>query len=120
MLIVVTIIAFMAALAMPHLSGMSKANSMTAATQQLNAAVSLARQYAISRRSTVYLVFDAPSAFTGPAPQTAVSTYNSLALHQYTAYAIVSPRSVGDQPGRPNPQYLTEWKALPDGVFFPP
>jgi prepilin-type N-terminal cleavage/methylation domain-containing protein len=119
MLVVVTIIGFLAALAMPHLVGITQSNSMTAATQQLSAAVSLARQTAISTRSTVYIVFDTPSAYTGIPPQTGLNTYNTLALHQYAAYALVSPRSVGDQPGRPNPQYLTEWKILPDGVFFP-
>jgi len=120
MLIVVTIIGFLAAVALPHLSGMSKANSMTAAAQQMSAAVSLAKQMAVSRRSTVYLVFVSPNAFAGPAPTNNLTAYSNLWSHQYTAYALVSPRSVGDQPGRPNPQYLTDWKALPDGVFIPP
>lgn len=120
MLIVVTIIGFLAAMAMPHLSGMSKANSMTAAAQQMTGAVNLARRMAVSHRSTVFLAFVSPQAFTGPLPPNNLTTYSNLMLAQYTAYALVSPRSVGDQPGRPNPQYLTEWKALPAGVFIPP
>jgi type II secretory pathway pseudopilin PulG len=121
MLIVVGIIGFLAALALPHLTGMTQANSMTAAAQQMSAAVSLARQMAVSRRSTVYLVFDSPSAFAPPysTPVNNLNTWSNLQTHEYTAYTLVSPRSVGDQPGRPNPQYLTEWKTLPAGVFIP-
>jgi hypothetical protein len=37
----------------------------------------------------------------------------------YTSYALVSRRTVGDQPGRERPQYLTEWKRLPAGVAIP-
>ena len=47
-------------------------------------------------------------------------SYNNLLAHQYGAYALASLRSVGDQPGQANPQYLTEWKPLPDGVFIAP
>jgi type II secretory pathway pseudopilin PulG len=119
MLVVVTIIGLLAALAMPHLAGMNKANSMTAATQQLGAVTALARQLALKNRSPVYLVFVSPGAFAGSAPTNNVAAYNNLAAHQYSAYALVSQRTVGDQPGRPNPQYLTDWKTLPDGVFFP-
>jgi prepilin-type N-terminal cleavage/methylation domain-containing protein len=122
LLVVVAIIGFLAALAMPALSGMNKSNSMTAATQQLAASVSLARQLALRNRSTVYMVFVSPGAFpaTPPAlPPNGAAAYNNLQTHQYSAYALASLRSVGDQPGRPNPQYLTAWKTLPDGVFIP-
>ena len=123
MLVVITIIGFMAALALPHLPGMTRANSMTAAVQQLMADCALARQLAMSHRSTVYMVFVPPySSSFWPAvpPANQQGSYNNLLAHQYGAYALVSLRSVGDQPGQANPQYLTEWKPLPDGVFIAP
>jgi len=119
MLVVVAIIGLLAALAMPALSGMNKSNSMTVATQQLTAATSLARQLALKNRSTVYLVFVSPGAFTGSPPTNNLTAYTNLQSYQYTAYALMSLRTVGDQPGRPNPQYLTAWKTLPSGVFIP-
>jgi hypothetical protein len=122
MLVVITIIGLMAAIALPHLPGMTKANTMTTALQQMLADCALARQLAMSHRSTVYMVFVPPySPTTWPAPPVTEGTsYSNLLAHQYGAYALVSLRSVGDQPGRPYPQYLTEWRALPAGVFIAP
>jgi hypothetical protein len=121
MLVVITIIGFMAALALPHLPGMTRANTMTAAIQQLMADCALARQLAMSHRSTVYMVFVPPySSWPVIPPANQQGSYNNLLAHQYGAYALVSLRSVGDQPGQANPQYLTEWKPLPDGVFIAP
>jgi len=120
MLVVLTIIGFLAALALPHLPGMTRANSMTAAVQQLLSDCALARQLAMSHRSPVYMVFVPPYALWPGAPVNEQGSYTNLLTHQYSAYALVSLRSVGDQPGQANPQYLTEWKPLPDGVFIAP
>jgi len=120
MLVVITIIGFLAAVAVPHLPGMTRANSMTTAVQQLLGDCALARQLAMSHRSTVYMVFVPPYSAAVSRPLNETNSYNSLLAHQYGAYALVSLRSVGDQPGRPHPQYLTEWKALPEGVFVAP
>jgi prepilin-type N-terminal cleavage/methylation domain-containing protein len=120
MLVVVTIIGFMAALALPHLSGMTKANSMTTALQQLLNDCALGRQLAMSRRTTVYMVFVPPISAAFGSPTNDLNSYSNLLTHQYGAYALVSLRSVGDQPGQSFPQYLTEWKPLPDGVFIAP
>jgi prepilin-type N-terminal cleavage/methylation domain-containing protein len=121
MLIVVTIIGFLAALALPHLPGMTRANAMSTGLQQLTSDCALARQLAMTHRSPVYMVFAPPySAAYGAMPVNETNGYNNLLAHQYGAYALVSLRSVGDQPGRANPQYLTEWKPLPDGVFIAP
>ena len=38
----------------------------------------------------------------------------------YSGYAIYAKRTVGSQPGSSTPQYLTDWKSLPDGVLFDP
>jgi type II secretory pathway pseudopilin PulG len=122
MLVVITIIGLMAAIALPHLPGMTKANTMTTALQQMLADCALARQLAMSHRSTVYMVFVppySPASWPGP-PATEGNSYSNLLAHQYGAYALVSLRSVGDQPGRPYPQYLTEWRTLPAGVFVAP
>jgi len=39
---------------------------------------------------------------------------------QFSGYAIMSMRSVGDQPGQSHPNYLTEWKRLPAGMLIAP
>lgn len=39
---------------------------------------------------------------------------------QYGGYALISSRTVGDQPGQSTLRYLTEWKPLPDGMLIPP
>jgi type II secretory pathway pseudopilin PulG len=119
MLVVVTIIGFLAAMAIPHLTGMTSANSMNLATQQMLSDVGLARQLAISHRTTVYMVFASPSLAALSQPNNEVTAYTNVLSHQYSAYALVSLSSVGDQPGAHYPQYLTPWKTLPQGVFIP-
>jgi prepilin-type N-terminal cleavage/methylation domain-containing protein len=122
MLVVVTIIGLMAAIALPHLPGMQRANSMTTGVQQMLADCALARQLAMSHRTTVYMVFvpPYPSPCWSGGPSDEPNSYTNLLAHQYSAYALVSLRSVGDQPGQANAQYLSEWKALPDGVIVAP
>jgi hypothetical protein len=111
----------LAALALPHLPGMTQANSMTVAVQQLQSDCALARQLAMLHRSPVYMIFLPPySSWSQYPPVNDQGSYNNLLSHQYSAYALVSLRTVGDQPGQANPQYLTEWKTLPDGVFIAP
>jgi prepilin-type N-terminal cleavage/methylation domain-containing protein len=124
MLLVITIIGLLAALAIPHLSGFGKSNSMTSATRQLLDDVSLARQKALANRTTVYMVFLAPGfwagtndlAFQSLNPQ-GIKEINDLLTGQLTSYALVCLRSVGDQPGRSYARYLSAWKHLPEGVF---
>ena len=36
----------------------------------------------------------------------------------HTSYALLAKRSVGDQPGRESPRFITEWRRLPEGVFI--
>src|SRR5688572_16235071 len=60
MLLVITIIAIMAGLGLPHLKGWGDANTMTAATRQLTDDLAFARLKAISTRSPVYVVFVSP------------------------------------------------------------
>jgi prepilin-type N-terminal cleavage/methylation domain-containing protein len=121
LLIVIGIIGFMAALALPHLSGFTKGNSLTAATHQLLDDVAFARQRALVNRSEVCMVFLPPNFwfattnFYNPSQE-----ITNLSAHQYAAYALIALRSVGDQPGKSNVHYLTDWKYLPQGIYISP
>ncbi|MDB6059444.1 MAG: hypothetical protein JWO95_3288 [Verrucomicrobiales bacterium] len=121
LLVVIASIGLMAALALPHLGGFGKSNTMTAATRQMLDDVAYARQKALLNRTTVYMVFVPPAFWNAPndtAFGKAMNTPNmtNLITGQYTMYALLTLRSVGDQPGRSYPKYLTPWRKLPDGV----
>ncbi len=124
LLVVMAIIGFIAAIALPHVGGFNKANGVTAATRQLMDDVARARARALVNRSTVYMVFVPPYAdvfnrVIQETPQISPQVTNLL-QHQYASYAILSERTVGDQPGQHFPHYLTEWQTLPSGVFIWP
>jgi len=128
LMVVIGIIGFIAALALPHVGGIGQANSMTAALRQLQDDLGLGRQLAMRNRSPVYMVFlppmfwtnnlylDPPAGFEIPTGQ----QVSNLVAHQYSAYALVSTGSVGDQPGQHHPHYVTDWRFLPAGVFLAP
>jgi prepilin-type N-terminal cleavage/methylation domain-containing protein len=136
LLVVIAIIGILAAIALPSITNMRHADVMLASTRQLQDDVARARQFAISQRTTVYMVFcpsnfwgamapgyDNSSAWTAlnaqPAPKTEFNKAEKLYGKQLNAYAFVTLRSVGDQPGRISPRYLTAWKALPEGAIIP-
>ena len=122
LLVVITIIGLLAAMGLPHLKGWGESSGMTAATRQMMDDLSLARQKAISTRSTVYIVFVSPrvvDAFSFSALNAVQQRERAnLFSGQYTSYALFTRRSVGDQPGRSNVKYLTPWKSLPDKFFI--
>lgn len=120
LLLVITIIAILAGMGLPHLKGWGEGNSMSAATSQLMNDLALARQRAISTRSTVYVVFVSPD-ITNSFSSLSATNYarrQKLLSGQYTSYALFTQRQVGEQPGRINPKYLTAWKSLPETVFI--
>jgi len=39
---------------------------------------------------------------------------------QFASYALISLRSVGDQPGQHTRKYITEWRTLPEGILLAP
>jgi prepilin-type N-terminal cleavage/methylation domain-containing protein len=122
LMLVIVIIGFIAALTLPHVAGFGQANSMVTAARQVQDDVALARQLAMVHRSTVYMVFLPPEFWNDPYYTASMSSQqmSNLVMHQYSAYALVSLATVGDQPGQHHPQYLTDWRILPSGVFFAP
>src|SRR5688500_7957711 len=62
MLVVISIIGILVAIAMPTFNNLGKADSVLASTRQMLDDVARARQYAISQRTTVYMVF-CPASF---------------------------------------------------------
>jgi prepilin-type N-terminal cleavage/methylation domain-containing protein len=120
LLLVITIIALLAALGLPHLKGWGESNAMTSATRQLMDDLALARLKAINGRATVYVVFVPPEIVQANflKPQDMTQDATNLFNNQYTTYALFTKRQIGEQPGRENPRYLTSWKSLPEKVFI--
>lgn len=125
LMLVVAIIAVLAGMALPHLRGISKSNSMQAATRQLLDDVALARQRALAHRTDVYMVFlhdrvkEDNNDRLGALFAQPTSELDSLLVGELRAYALIALRSVGDQPGQSYPKYLTQWRKLPEGVYIP-
>lgn len=142
LLVVMTILGILAALTVPALKEMGKANVQAGATRQMLDAVARARQLAISRHTTVYMVFVPTNFFNlsyklpnGPIQsplypnginlitlatdrQTALTTLTNLIPLQLTGYNYLSLGKVGDQPGQHQWSYISEWDSLPDGTFI--
>ncbi len=129
LLVVISIIGILAAVALPALKGMGKGSQKLAAQRQILDDLSLARQVALKDRATVYMVFVPSEIATTPAfysqftaaPQRSDSrVFTNVLGKQMVGYALMSSRKVGDQPGAEQPEYLTDWKTLPDGMIFDP
>jgi prepilin-type N-terminal cleavage/methylation domain-containing protein len=126
LLVVLGIIGLLAALGLPALKGISQANTLAAANRQMQDDLAYARARAIHGRTTVYMVFvppNLPADFNRILAQLNPAQRNQLTNllgGQFTAYALISKRSIGDQPGQHRARYLTGWRHLPDGVFIPP
>ncbi len=121
LLVVISIIGILAAIGLPSLHNF-KPNVTAAATRQLLDDIARGRQLAISQRTTVYMVFVPANFWNDPvystlSPQDKAAATN-LFDKQLIGYNFVTLRSIGDQPGRPVPRYLSSWKTLPDGVFI--
>jgi len=143
LLVVVTIIGLMAALSVPALKGFGQGNLINSVSRQLLDDIGYARSKAISDRCNVYVVFVSTNivdswnrgvleqglqAAASELPNVESSRFlygarlmcTNLLQQQYAAYAIYADRTVGDQPSKKNPRYLSEWKTLPDGVIIHP
>ena len=126
MLVVISIIGILTAIALPTVKTMRGSDSTLATTRQLLDDCTRARQYAIAQRTTVFMVF-CPANFTNDSAYTRlndpripseISKAQKLYEKQLTAYTFVTLRSVGDQPGRPTVRYLSSWRSLPEGAFI--
>ena len=122
LLVVVAIIGLLSAVTLPSLKGLNKSNALSTTNRQLVDDLNLARTMAINNRSPVYMVFLTPVVsdvgLLQGLPDTELERLVELIPGQYTAYALYTIRSAGDQPGETNPKFLTDWTFLPDGVFF--
>ena len=138
MMMVIAIIGFIAAMALPHVSGFAKANTLAAANRQILDDLAYARQIALVNRSTVYMVFDPPEFWTNTVYEQSSNyavelgarssgvklnpavQFNAMLGRQYTGYALIAMSTVGDQPGQHYAHYITDWRTLPQGVFISP
>ena len=128
MLVVISIIGILTAIALPTVKTMRGSDSTLATTRQLLDDCTRARQFAISQRTTVYMVF-CPANFWNDLPAynrlndvripNEVSKAQKLYEKQLSAYTFVTLRSVGDQPGKSTVHYLTTWRSLPEGALIP-
>ncbi len=123
LMVVMLIIGVLASITVPAMKGMGQANRSAAAHRQVLDDIAFARLRAINDRSPVYVVF-APinlvNIFASRSTDVERRQLTNILEAQFSSYALVSGRTVGDQPGRPTPRYLTEWKTLPDGLLFAP
>jgi hypothetical protein len=117
---VIVIIGLLAAIGLPAIRGMNKSNSMSAANRQMLDDINYARQRAMADHTSVYMVFIPPTivSWTVPSDSTLANVMKRLYGGQYTTYALLSLRSVGEQPGRSTPKYLTGWRSLPAGIYI--
>ena len=134
LLVVISILGILAFLTMPALKNFAKSDATISASRQLLDGVARARQFAISQRTTVYMVFvpmnfwtpnwwdlngqnaNAPAwnALT-PGAQTMAT---NLCDYQLTGYTFMAYGAMGDQPGNHQWHYLEPWQHLPDGTFI--
>jgi prepilin-type N-terminal cleavage/methylation domain-containing protein len=123
LLVVIAIIALLATISLPALKGFGKGTASSGAQRQLLDDLALARLRAISGRTTVYMVFVSSNIwdrFPGETEQKTLRQLTNLVTGQYTTYALLIKRAIGDQPGRENSRYISEWKQLPERMMIAP
>jgi len=113
LIVVIGIIGVLAAITVPAIGNMKRADATVAATRQLVDDVTRARQLAISRHTTVYMIFcPAVGSWTN------LAGAQPLYDKQLIGYAFVTLRSVGEQPGGATPDYIGPWHTLPENTFI--
>jgi len=122
LLVVIGIIALLAAITVPAIGNMKRSDAMTAATRQLLDDVGRARQLAISKHTTVFMVFVPAGYYLRPEytslPPVERAKADRLLDRQLTGYSFVTLRSVGDQPGQGIPDYIGPWRTMPENTFI--
>lgn len=131
LLVVIGIIAVLTSITLPAMKGLGRSATNKGATRQLVEDLRFARQVALRNRSTVYVVFtptniwdiikNVDSEMLPPRKKDPrLLSLTNMLEKQFSGYAIMSMRSVGDQPGQSQPNFLTEWKRLPAGMLIAP
>ncbi len=131
LLVVIGIIALLTSITLPAMKGLGRSATSKGAMRQLVEDLRYARQIALRNRSTVYVVFTPTNIWDiiknvdremlpPRKKDPRLLSLTNMLEKQFSGYAIMSMRSVGDQPGRSHPNYLTEWKRLPDGMLIAP
>jgi prepilin-type N-terminal cleavage/methylation domain-containing protein len=123
LLVVIGVIALLATIGLPALRGFGRGYASNAATRQVLDDLGLARLRAINGRTTVYVVFvptNLVDRFLGETDPRVLRQLTNLFGGQYTRYALLTRRTVGDQLGREYPRYVSEWKQLPEGTVIVP
>jgi prepilin-type N-terminal cleavage/methylation domain-containing protein len=119
MLVVISILGILAALTVPALKNLGKADANISASRQLLDAVGRARQLAMANHTTVFMVFVPTNFWFGmSAAQKAMPVTTNLVDKQLTGYAYVAKGALGDQPGNHQWHYLGAWQSLPNGSFI--
>lgn len=105
LLVVVAIMGMLLVLALPAFEAMGR-RSLSSASPSLMSTLRLARQYAITHRKYVWVVFPDKDALNYTGAEA------NMALR---AYAVIA----GDANNRPD-AYVSEWRYLPQGIYFNP
>jgi len=122
LLVVMAIIALLATIGLPALKGFGKGTGMAGAQRQL--LQDLAWPGCQHQRAQHRSIWSCSDEYTGGFAVTTnpkvLRQLTNLVSGQYIAYALLTKRTVGDQPGQEHPRYLSEWKVLPQGILIPP
>jgi len=102
LLVVIGIMGMMLAITVTAFEGVGKGAKLRAALAELKTTLSLARQYAITDRQIVFVVF--------PCDQVNLSDSTNLAFTRYSSYCLCTT-------GRWS-RMLNQWHHLPKGVIF--
>ncbi len=98
LMVVVGLIGLITLFALPAFQEANRGGRSRTATFQLNTAMSLARQTAITSRQNVHVLF----------PDGGFTNNNDTVHLAYRAYAVYGERD----------QYMGDWRLLPEGVVF--
>lgn len=105
MLAVVAVIGLLLVVTMPAFNSMMSSSGIQTAVAKLRSTLGLARQWAITKHTKVYVVFPDDNAVSG------VSQHKDKAFRAFAVYAVTN-RSNGTG------EYISEWVYLPPKLVF--
>jgi len=116
MIIVMVIAGLLVAITLPAITRIGRATGLDIAAQQLAGAMSMARSYAISHRTSTYVLIPVPVTFNS---KSLTDDQRRMFGHMLRGIAVFTFEEVPGE-AAPQPQYLSEWQLLPDGVVIVP